>query len=306
MLVRYDKGVWTALVIVGVMCMLMASMVSAAVYDVSGTAYYPWGGVPAAYASGYIRVYLDGGYAQNGLAANSSGYFSGGWTDTESLVGKTMELYMANYSMCGTPLFSKTITWTCAAMTEVKNITLQANYVGVYVGDGDFKVAIHVEPHTSRTCTKSFPVIAGCGDIRTTEASIDVDAFPVYFDLTEYQGAEYGMAWQGMYSCAFTGCSDLSIGGIEWPGDGVSHAWTTCQMGPVAVPGWGWIYDYGMVSVVPHPETCEISYGDCGGIIVAGPRCNFVAGIGGWFGDDPCEPTATKPASWGSIKAMFK
>jgi hypothetical protein len=148
-------------------------------------------------------------------------------------------------------------------------------------------------------------VIWDCSDIITTEASPDVDAFPVFFDLVEYQGFDYSLSWPGMYSCAFTSCSDLTIGGVVFPGDGVSHAWTTCQVEPVAIPAFGWIYDYGMICVIPHPEPGTINIGDCEAMLYS-PQCNFCAGIGGYFGDDPCEPTATKTTSWGTIKTMFR
>jgi hypothetical protein len=172
----------------------------------------------------------------------------------------------------------------------------------------DAKVAVHVIPHGSRSCTKSFPVIATCADIIYTEPTPDADAFPVFFDLVEYQGLEYGMTWPGMYSTVFTSCSDLTIGGIVFSGDGISHAWTLCQPGPVAIPGWGWIYDYGVVCVVPSPENEEgvIAIGDCTPEPDV-PVCNFCAGIGGYDGDDPCQgPSANESSTWGGIKGMFK
>jgi hypothetical protein len=167
------------------------------------------------------------------------------------------------------------------------------------------KVGVHVLPHASRTCAKNFPVITFCADIITTEPGPDVDAFPVFFDLVEYQGFDYGMTWPGMYTCAFTSCSDLAIGTITHPGDGISHAWYACQPGPVAICGWGWIWDYGIVCVVPHPTAGGINIGDCSGFI-DGPICIFCSGIGGYIGDDPCWPTATEQSTWGDIKGIFK
>ena len=167
------------------------------------------------------------------------------------------------------------------------------------------KVAVHVLPHASRSCTKSFPSIATCEDITTTETSPDVDAFPVFFDLVEFQGFDYGMTWPGLYSAVFTSCSDLTIGGIVNAGDGISHAWTECQVAAVAITGWGWIYDYGAVCVVPHPQAGGPTIGDCH----AGadlPLGNFCAGIGDSVGDDPCTPVATEPTTWGAIKGMYR
>jgi hypothetical protein len=167
------------------------------------------------------------------------------------------------------------------------------------------KGAVHVLPHASRSCVKNFPVITGCGEIITTEAGADVDAFPVFFELAEYQGFDYAMTWPGLYSSVFTSCSDLTIGGITWPGEGVSHAWYTCQAEPIVVPGWAWIYDYGYVELVAHPTAGGVIVGDCGGILDE-IICLTKAGIGGYFGDDPCLPTATEPSTWGGIKGIFK
>ena len=144
-----------------------------------------------------------------------------------------------------------------------------------------------------------------CGDIVFHLDNPDVDAFPVFFDLVEYQGMDYSMAWPGLYSCAFTSCSDVTTGSIVFPCDGISHVWAVCQPGPIAIPGWAWIYDYGLVCVIPHPWSGNIAITDCQGEMDE-PICNFCAGIGGYTGDDPCEPTRAEPASWGSIKRMFK
>jgi hypothetical protein len=167
------------------------------------------------------------------------------------------------------------------------------------------KGAVHVMPHAARTCAKNFPVISGCGDIITTEPGPDADAFPVFFELVEYQGFDYGMTWPGMYTCAFTSCSDLAIGTITSPGDGISHAWYVCQPGPVAVVGFGWIYDYGFIELVPHPTAGGVIVGDCSGVL-DDIICLTKAGIGGYVGDDPCLPTATEPSTWGGIKGIFK
>jgi hypothetical protein len=167
------------------------------------------------------------------------------------------------------------------------------------------KAAVHVTPHASRSCTKNFPAINVCTDIITTDPGISVDAFPVFFDLVEYQGFDYGMTFTSGYSCTFTSCSDLTIGGILFSGDGVSHAWTVCQYASAAVCGFGWLYSYGMVCIVPHPEAGGPTIGDCrgGG---DGVICNFCAGTNGFVGDDPCAPTATEASTWGGIKGMFK
>jgi uncharacterized repeat protein (TIGR01451 family) len=169
------------------------------------------------------------------------------------------------------------------------------------------KAAIHVMEHASRTCSKSFPAIASCGDIEYTVPSCDVDAFPVFFDLMEYQGFDYSLSWPGTYTCAFTSCSDLTIGSIVNPGDGVSHAWYTCQPGPIAVTGWAWIYEGGPSQICPvaHPEAGAIVIGDCSAGL-SQPEVIFCAGIAGALGDDPCLTTSIRPTTWGGIKAMYK
>lgn len=127
---------------------------------------------------------------------------------------------------------------------------------------GVAKVAVHVVDHSSRSCSKNMPTITSCEDIITTNAGYNVDFFPVFFDLVEYQGIEYGVTWNGS-SCTFTSCSDLTIGDIVNAGDGVSHAWSECQSGPVAIPGFGWIYSYGSICIVPHPAAGGPNIGDC-------------------------------------------
>jgi hypothetical protein len=60
-----------------------------------------------------------------------------------------------------------------------------------------------------------------------------------------------------------------------------------------------------MVCPVPNPTTGLIGASDCN-YIEDPPMCVFCAGIGGFIGDDPCEPTGTESATWGGIKSMFK
>ena len=178
-----------------------------------------------------------------------------------------------------------------------------ACYAGV---NADFKGAVHVDLHGSRSCTKSFPTLTACEDIVYTLASPDADCFPVFFGLAEWQGFDYSLSWPGMYSCVFTSCSDLTIGGIVNPGDGVSHAWTSCQMTELAVTGWAWIYDYGLVCMVNHPGTGDIKVGDCSDPTeYDNPAATFCAGIGGTAGQWPCE-NPTQPETWSHIKTMFK
>jgi hypothetical protein len=184
--------------------------------------------------------------------------------------------------------------------------------LGTYAFAGmnaDHKIAVHVEDHASRTCTKSFPVIAGCADIVFQLAGPDADCFPVFFDLVGFTGLQHGLDWPGMYTCSYTKCAgDFTIGDIISPGDGVAYTWSTCQYVPVIVVGFGWIYDYGVVCPVPNPTTGLIGTADCNYVEDA-PMCIFCAGIGGFIGDDPCvpcDPTAIEASTWGGIKSMFR
>jgi hypothetical protein len=179
----------------------------------------------------------------------------------------------------------------------------------VFAGNnaGVGKIAVHLEAHASRSCAKAAttPVISGCADIVATHAGFNVDAFPVMFDLVEYQGFDYGLNWVSPYSAVFTSCSPLTIGGIVNPGDGVSHAWYTCQPGPVVIPGFAWLYSYGLVCLVAHPEAGGPNIGDCAGALDL-PVGNYCGGTNGEPGEDPCAPTAIEPSTWGAIKSMFK
>ncbi len=167
------------------------------------------------------------------------------------------------------------------------------------------KVAIHVRPHNAKLgCSVT---IADCNDIVTTEPGFSVDAFPVFYDLVEYKGCEYGICWPAWtYSAAFTSCSDLVIGAVDWPGSGAAHAWSACQYG-VAVPSFVWLYadGPGIICPCPYPATGLISVLDCAEGL-DDPCDIFCAGVFGEVGDDPCDPITTEPTTWGAIKSMFE
>ena len=175
--------------------------------------------------------------------------------------------------------------------------------------NGGAAVAVHVMEHDTRTCVKGFPSIQGCYDIVTTVAANDVDCFPVFYWLIEYQGFDYGLSWPGTYSCVFTSCSDLTIGSIVNAGDGVSQAWLTCHKDDPVIPGWAWIYEPGAatISVVAHPVAGAINIGDCSGDLDQ-PFFEHCAGIGGAQGSsNPCSGlTGTDESTWGSIKGLFR
>jgi len=73
-------------------------------------------------------------------------------------------------------------------------------------------VTVHVMAHSSkRSCSTGIPSIGRCDDVKTTESSADADCFPVFYELSEYLGCQYGLTWPGTYTCTFTSCSDLVI-----------------------------------------------------------------------------------------------
>ena len=179
------------------------------------------------------------------------------------------------------------------------------------------KVAVHVVPYDcNRACTRNFPEFSNCGDINFTYSGCgDIDFFPVFFDLVEYRGLEYGAEWPGASSCVFTTCSYSHIGDIVWPGDGISQVWMDCRTQRTGVPGWGWItVDVpGQVCIVPHPVTGEITVADCHHTAdldhLDYPASTFCGGVCGASGDDPCggpPEQATVATTWGSIKGIFK
>jgi hypothetical protein len=168
------------------------------------------------------------------------------------------------------------------------------------------KVAIHVRVHNAKLAC-NYGTIVTCADIVTTEPGSSVDAFPVFFDLTEYLGCEYALCWPDWsYSAAFTNCSDLIIGSIVWPGEGASHTWFSCKTG-VCVPSFVWLYadGPGLVCPCPHPISGLTSVLDCHEHI-DDPVSIFCAGVFGVIGDDPCTPNAATPKSWGAVKSMFE
>jgi hypothetical protein len=175
--------------------------------------------------------------------------------------------------------------------------------------NSEVAVSVHVISHASkRSCSSGLPSIARCDDIKTTEASADADCFPVFYDLSEYLGCQYGLTWPGSYTCVFTSCSDLVLGEMVNPGDGIVHAWTSCHSGRVAIPGWARIYEPagGKVCVVAHPDAGEIFVLDCSEGLDGPFETPSCAGIGGRPGDEPCgDRPPTQDGTWGEIKSMF-
>jgi hypothetical protein len=170
------------------------------------------------------------------------------------------------------------------------------------------KVAVHVKDHNSKQGCANLPAISSCEDINTTYAQFSFDAFPVFFDLVEYLGVEYGVCWPDWtYSAAWNQCADLVIGDIVWPGDGVSQTWLECHSEAIVVTGWAWLYADapGLVSLCNHPASGMVQVLDCAEGLDP-PVGNFSAGVLGADGEDPCAPVMIQPTTWGAIKGMFE
>jgi uncharacterized repeat protein (TIGR01451 family) len=185
------------------------------------------------------------------------------------------------------PLRASAVTWLVFLMAGLLPLA------GAAAGyNPDAKVALHVLPHDAlRTCSRDFPDISACEDISTTcECCGAVDIFPVFFDIEECLGVEYGLTWPGSETCTFQTCSDLHIGDITVSGDGISQVWFACRVGPAVIPGFGWI-DFAQptrVCVAPHPYTGVISILDCHEHVVE-PVAVFCGGLCDETGDNPCQ-----------------
>jgi hypothetical protein len=167
------------------------------------------------------------------------------------------------------------------------------------------KVAVHVRPHNAKLACNAGTIL-DCTDVVETEASFSVDAFPVFYDLVEFLGVEYGLNWPAWtYSAAFTSCSDLVIDAVDWPGSGAAHTWTSCQTG-VAIPSFVWLYADGAGQICPtdNPSVGAIRILDCSEALDI-PTSVFCAGVYGATGDDPCQD-ATEATTWGAIKNVFR
>jgi hypothetical protein len=170
------------------------------------------------------------------------------------------------------------------------------------------KVSVHVKAHSSKQACGGLPALVTCDDINTTYAEFNFDAFPVFYDLAEYLGLEYGLCWPTWtYSAAWTQCADLVIGGITWPGDGVSQTWTQCHAEGLVITGWAWLYadGPGLVSVCDHPVSGVVQVLDCSEGLDE-PVGNYSAGVFGEEGEDPCAPVGIAPTTWSAIKGMFE
>jgi hypothetical protein len=186
-------------------------------------------------------------------------------------------------------------------------LTLVLSAVVVAGQNPNVKAVVHVEMHGTKRACATLPVFTGCAEFVTTYATYAFDAMPIFFDLYGITGAEYSLTWPGASSAAWTSCADFAIGGITFSGDPVSQTWTLCQIQYAVVCGWAWIFagGPGQICMIPHRDSGFLGVTDCE-FITDVPVGVFCAGTLGEQGDDPCEPTAVEPTTWGGIKSMFK
>jgi hypothetical protein len=179
------------------------------------------------------------------------------------------------------------------------------------------KVAVHVG--TVKKCSNL--VFVDCHDIVTsTTICGGMGAYyivPVHYDLVCTTVLEGALTWPAGWGTIYYGTQcygSLAIEVTTIPGYyGYSFAST------VPVSSWSepacarWFYyatpEAGVVCPTANTTTGFIGVVDC----TTDPEplpdpaiCLFCAGVCGGFGDDPCEPTAVEPSTWGSIKNMFK
>jgi uncharacterized repeat protein (TIGR01451 family) len=157
------------------------------------------------------------------------------------------------------------------------------------------KVAIHTKAHPT-SCTKNYPTFSACNEISTTwPGTGSIDVMPVFYDLAEISGLEFGLTWPvEWYSISWVRCKgDVAMGTIRYSGEGTTILWTTCQTAWAQAPGYGWLEATGpgSVRVVPNPATNSLGVADCQPS--PGPYYDwavgiFYAGIGGTPGLDPC------------------
>ena len=182
------------------------------------------------------------------------------------------------------------------------------------VANQNVKFALHIEPHTTRSCSKAMPAITSRDDLhRVHDMYEDIDVFFVVFDFDSVTGVQFGLTWPEAWgSAATTYCADFAIGTIVNPGDGMAVTWGDCNLlgskpsfWPVT---WSWILPNsdGEIEIGDNPSTSALTTSSCA-FIEAEPDSIFNAGINvDPYEGPPGGSVGIQPTSWGAIKAMFK
>jgi hypothetical protein len=229
------------------------------------------------------------------------GVLPSGSEDSESALVEVREDWIYEYRI------ENTCEITSAETGPVRT-TLRTSLCGT---SREGLAAIHVLPrNASTTCTENFPEVEYCEEVCWTEAACEVDFFTVFFGLDEYQGFEYGLTWPAEWgSISFISCSDMTIGGIAHPGDGISQTWSECRTDYLTFTGYGRVdaTGPGRISIIAPPTwyapkviTCHYGTYDV--------MMSYRGGVCGAEGDQPCGtgPQRVQPTTWGAIKAMFR
>ena len=175
------------------------------------------------------------------------------------------------------------------------------------------KVAIHVG--TVKKCLQL--VFTNCAEITTTTPlCAGYFIVPVHYDLVGTTVLEGAISWPVGWGTVYYGTQCYGTLAIEdWSLAGYgkySYASGTCVYSwaePACVRWFAYATPGpGLICPVANTTTGFIGVVDCSDPEpIADPAiCLFCAGVCGEFGDDPCEPTAVEPSTWGSIKNMFK
>lgn len=178
--------------------------------------------------------------------------------------------------------------------------------------NANYRFAVHIMPHETRTCSSNMPVITDCTEIVTTYSDCgEFDAFPVFYELTEVSRIEYGLNWPATWgSCIYTPCAgDNVLGDIVSPGDGMVHEWNECQTLWGMVAGYAWFgapAAPGIIVPTVSPVSGVFGVTDCDGSrdLAVGISSS---GICGMPGDDPCTcGCISETKTWSAVKVLFQ
>jgi uncharacterized repeat protein (TIGR01451 family) len=263
--------------------------------------------------------------AQTCFESASAGgvYSSGNHTVTwqvDSLAARAGVSRIVTVTVSAPPGSSLTDLWRATSNEAPPSVVSHTLPVCGSIGGSPLaKIAVHVKAHPT-ACTKGYPTFPNCSAINYTYAGNgDVDALPVFFDLGEYSVVECGLTWPeaAWGSGSWALCKgDLAIGSIAHSADltgpdsttqGVVIAWMECQSTWAISPGYVWLAATGPGRICPAPSRNGGAWGVVGcQPAYSTPVATFCAGVAGLAGDMPCSSVGVQPATWGSIKAMFK
>jgi hypothetical protein len=171
------------------------------------------------------------------------------------------------------------------------------------------KMAVHIKSHGT-SCTDGFPTFTWCSQINTTYPGLgDIDVIPVFFDLVEYTDVGMALDWPAEWgSMEWTRCKgDAQFGTLVNPNDFVRITWSTCQRTYYIALGYGWLYATSPCFVRPSYLIQPRVVTDCQTPGDEDHACSIWSGVGGYYGDDPCQvDSGSDRSTWGAIKSIFR